>query len=406
VNLRPDFRSPIFLRDHIARTLAFYRPVVEDPEGGFFHYFRDDGTVYDRRHRHLVSSTRFVFNFARAFREWKDPLDLALARHGLEFLRTAHREPDGSYVWTLRDGKPEDRTRHAYGHAFVMLAYATALEAGIGEARDGIEETWALLESRFYDSHHGLYRDEADPGWRFSAYRGQNANMHLCEALIAAHEATGRRIFLDRAARLAFRMTREQAALGGGLIWEHYGPDWTIDWEYNRDHPKDLFRPWGFQVGHQIEWAKLLLILDRLDPAPWRLGRARELFDRAWQLGWDGIHGGLYYGIRPDGTVADDDKYFWVQAEAIAASAHLACATGDARYWEHYESLWDYAWRVFIDHRYGAWYRILTADNRKISDEKSPAGKCDYHTMGACYEVLGLLDPATPVAVEPVQPFG
>jgi len=34
----------------------------------------------------------------------------------------------------------------------------------------------------------------------------------------------------------------------------------------------------------------------------------------------------------------------------------------------------------------------LTRDNRKYSDEKSPAGKTDYHTMGACYEVLNALD--------------
>jgi mannose/cellobiose epimerase-like protein (N-acyl-D-glucosamine 2-epimerase family) len=393
VNTSPDFRSPIFLRDHIARTLAFYRPVARDPSGGFFHYFRDDGSVYDPSHRHLVSSTRFVFNFARAFREWKDPEDLRLARHGLDFLHAAHRESDGAYVWTLRAGQPEDRTRHAYGHAFVLLAHAVALEAGIEEARSGLREVWDLLETRFYDPQYGLYRDEADPDWHFSTYRGQNANMHLCEAMIAAYTATGEQRFLNRAAQLAHRMTREQAALGGGLIWEHYGSDWQIDWEYNRDQPRDLFRPWGFQVGHQIEWAKLLLILDRLDPAPWRRARARELFDRAWALGWDEARGGLYYGIRPDGSVADDEKYFWVQAEAIAASAHLACATGEECYWQYYESLWNYAWSFFIDHRYGAWYRILTADNRKISDEKSPAGKCDYHTMGACYEVLGLVDP-------------
>ena len=27
----------------------------------------------------------------------------------------------------------------------------------------------------------------------------------------------------------------------------------------------------------------------------------------------------------------------------------------------------------------------------KYGDEKSPAGKTDYHTMGACYEVLNAL---------------
>ena len=41
-----------------------------------------------------------------------------------------------------------------------------------------------------------------------------------------------------------------------------------------------------------------------------------------------------------------------------------------------------------VDHEHGAWFRILTRDNRKYDDLKSPAGKTDYHTMGACYEVL------------------
>ena len=39
---------------------------------------------------------------------------------------------------------------------------------------------------------------------------------------------------------------------------------------------------------------------------------------------------------------------------------------------------------------YGAWFRILDSKNKKYDNLKSPAGKVDYHTMGACYEVLNL----------------
>ena len=44
-----------------------------DASGGFFQFFKDDGTVYDRRTRHLVSSTRFVFNHAMAWRRFGVP---------------------------------------------------------------------------------------------------------------------------------------------------------------------------------------------------------------------------------------------------------------------------------------------------------------------------------------------
>lgn len=392
----PDFRSERFLREHIAHTMAFYHPHAIDPAGGFFHYYKDDGTIYDRSHRHLVSSTRFIFNYAMAAREFEDKRAeyLDAARHGLRYLREVHRDASsGGYAWTIRDGKPEDRTYHAYGVAFVLLAYSTALKAGIDEVRPWMDETWELLEKRYWDAGFGLYRDEADEHWNFSGYRGQNANMHMCEAMLAAYQASDEPRYLERALTLADHMTRRQAAKAEGLVWEHYDVEWNIDWKYNLDNPKHLFRPWGFQPGHQTEWAKLLLILEPLllernREEKWLVPTAQHLFDVALDRSWDQQYGGMAYGFAPDGTVCDDDKYFWVQAESLAAAALLHARTGEAKYDEWYQKLWAYSWEHFVDHKYGAWFRILTRDNRKYDDEKSPAGKVDYHTMGACYEVI------------------
>ena len=395
----PDFHSETFLRDHIAQTMAFYHPRAIDPTGGFFHYFKDDGTIYDDRHRHLVSSTRFIFNYAMAAIEFDTAEYLDAARHGLRYLRNVHRDPrSGGYAWTIRDGQPEDRTNHAYGVAFVLLAYATACKAGITEAAAWMEETWQLLEQRYWDADAGLYRDEADADWHFSGYRGQNANMHMCEAMLAAYQASDEPRYLERALMLADHITRRQAAKADGLVWEHYDSDWNVDWDYHRDDPKHLFRPWGFQPGHLTEWAKLLLILEPLllergREENWLLPTAMHLFDTALTRAWDTEHGGISYGFAPDGSVCDGDKYFWVQAESLAAAALLHARTGLAVYDDWYGKLWAYAWQHFVDHDYGAWYRILTNDNRKIDDEKSPAGKTDYHTMGACYELLNVLPP-------------
>jgi mannose/cellobiose epimerase-like protein (N-acyl-D-glucosamine 2-epimerase family) len=392
----PDFRSPDFLRRHVRDTLAFYHPRCLDPAGGCFHYFKDDGTVYDRTHRHLVSSTRFVFDYAMAARHFGDAEYLDAARHCLAYLRDAHRDPaTGGYAWTLRDGRPEDTTNHCYGLAFALVAYANARLAGIDETAAWMDETWNLLEQHFWDADAGLYRDEADANWHFTNYRGQNANMHMCEAMLAAFDASGDRRYLERAYTLADNMTRRQAAKAGGLVWEHYDAHWEIDWNYNRDNPRHLFRPWGFQPGHQTEWAKLLLILARHLEADWLLPTARRLFDTAVARTWDPEFGGLCYGFAPDGSICDDDKYYWVQAESLAAAALLAERTADPDYQDWYDRLWRYAWTHLVDHEHGAWYRILTRDNRKYGDEKSPAGKTDYHTMGACYEVINALERAS-----------
>src|SRR5690606_11512589 len=142
--------------------------------------------------RHLVSSTRFVFNYAMAWRafgerEYRDAVD-----HGVRYLREAHRDSgSGGSAWVLHDGKAIDASNHCYGLAFVALAYAKALEAGFDDAAGWLDDTWQLMERHFWEPAHGLYADEATADWTVSPYRGQNANMHACEAWLAAFEATG-----------------------------------------------------------------------------------------------------------------------------------------------------------------------------------------------------------------------
>jgi mannose/cellobiose epimerase-like protein (N-acyl-D-glucosamine 2-epimerase family) len=395
----PNFRSPAVLLDHAHDTMRFYHPRAIDPAGGLYHFFKDDGTVYDASHRHLVSSTRFVFTYAMAYRHFRDPAYLDGLRHALRFLRDAHRAADGSgYAWMLDGRAIEDGTQHAYGQAFVLLAYAHATMAGVEEARAWIAETFDLMEQRFWLAADGLYADEASQDWStLSSYRGQNANMHACEALQAAWQATGERRYLERACTVAYNITQRQAERCGGLIWEHYNEQWQPDWRFNFDDPENLFRPWGYQPGHFTEWAKLLVQLEARakgvleQDLGWMLPTAEKLFGVAVEKGWDLEHGGLCYSLAPDLTICDWHKYFWVQAESAAAAAMLARRTGNAKYWDWYQRLWDYSWTHFVDHEYGAWFRILDRENRKLSDEKSPAGKVDYHTMGACYDILSVL---------------
>jgi glucose-6-phosphate isomerase len=388
----PDFRSRDFLRRHALWVMSFYGAQSIDPSGGMYHHYLDDGTVYDRHTRHLVNATRFVVTSAIASRLGGGDEYAARTAHALRFVETAFRDADaGGYHWTVRwdrgQATPIDRTPQMYGLAFVMLAAARASQVGVAGAQQLLQDTWGLAERRFFDAAAGLYADEATPDWVLSGYRGQNANMHACEALIAAFEATGEGRYLERAEQLAHGITVRQAALAGGGIWEHYRADWSVDWDYNRDDRSNIYRPWGYQPGHHTEWAKLLCQLDTHLPRPWHLPRAAELFDRALGAAWDAQHGGLSYGYAPDGSICDGHKYHWVQAESLAAAALLAHRTAQPVYWDWYQRIWSYCWAHFVDHRQGAWFRILTNDNFNLTREKSPAGKVDYHDIGACYDV-------------------
>ncbi|WP_249260639.1 AGE family epimerase/isomerase [Halomonas caseinilytica] len=384
--------DPDFLDAHVRKVMAFYHPRAIDPQGGFFHYLRDDGAILDRRHRHLVSSARYVVTYARFARHSGEAEYRHWARHGLDYLERAHFQTAyQGYAWTLADGEVEDDTNHCYGLAFVLLAYAEALKAEVPGAREGLYATHAILQRRFWEPHHGRFADEADRHWRVSGYRGQNANMHACEALISAFEATGDAAFLTQAMTIARAIVGANRDHEHGWIWEHYDAQWQRDLDYNRDDPSHLFRPWGYQVGHQTEWAKLLVMLERYRPEDWLLPTAERLFSSSVAAGWHPQTGGLVYGLDLDGRISDADKYFWVQAESFAAAAMLGERTGRDVYWRWYRRIWDFSWQHMIDHRHGAWYRLLNADNHRYSDVKSPAGKVDYHTMGACQDAMAAL---------------
>ena len=389
-----NYRSSEFLRDHIKSILDFYHPTIVDPAGGYFQNFLDDGSVFDADERHLVSSTRMVFNFCKAYELFGDEEYRRRAEHGLAFVAERHwDQPRGGYDWTLKGDQTTNQTNYCYGLAFVMLMHAAAFKAKVVDTPIAIDETYEILESRFWLDDDGLYADEASADWSdLSDYRGQNANMHTCEAMLAAFEATESERYLERAYDLAQKFAVGLASKSNNLIWEHFTSDLEVDWNFNRDDPKNLYRPWGFQPGHQTEWAKLLLTLYEFQSEDWMIERATHLFDRALELAWDPEYGGIQYGFDPQGEICDDEKYFWVQAESFAAAARLAVVTGEQTYWKWYDRIWQYADQHMIDKRYGAWFRVLDRKNNILSSAKSTAGgKCDYHTIGACLDVMRVL---------------
>ena len=59
-----NFYDREFLNQHCQSILSFYDPIVDDPGGGFYQNYCDNGDVFDPGFRQLVSSTRLVVNKA------------------------------------------------------------------------------------------------------------------------------------------------------------------------------------------------------------------------------------------------------------------------------------------------------------------------------------------------------
>lgn len=383
-----------FLLSQIDGALKFYLPRARDPGGGYFHQFAEDGTMTDPQRRSLIMSARFVFTAALGYELFGRQSDYDAMVHAVAFLREHHRNPETlgyANILSFENGKARivDGDNVTYGLIFVILAYAMAVRAGMTEAGACLEEIVGTLEQRVFEAGHGLYADQNTADWSHTLpYRGQNANMHACEAMIYAHEATRDRWYLTRAQSIAQRIAFDlPQATPNGEVWEHYHADWSHDMTYNEDDHSEPQRPFGYLSGHQTEWSKLLLLLNRVEPRDAYVSRACELFDKAMGWAWDERRGGLYYSKRPGGEIYDADKHQWTQAESLAAAGLLSVETGEARFAEWHDRLWRYAEQNLFDTARGGWFRMLNADNRKVGAGRGEP-EPDYHNIGASYELL------------------
>lgn len=317
-----------------------------------------------------------------------------VADHGLRFLWEVLRDTDnGGYRWTADHAGGGDPSKQAYGHAFVLLAASTALVAERPGAEALLSDVTAVLEERFWDSNAGLYNEEFSSDWTGGpgSYRGGNSNMHMTEALLAAHEATGRELYLDRAESVARQLIADRTASNDWWLAEHYTSEWHIDREYNHDDPHNLYRPYGSVIGHAPEWTRLLLTLYACHPTPpaWLIGAASRLFDQAVGGAWDQQRGGLAYTVDFDGRVLDRDRYSWPISEAIGAASLLVEITGDDVYEAWYRRLWDYVDLHLIDHRFGGWFALLDENGRPKEIPGVVIGKPDlYHALQSCLAPL------------------
>ena len=387
-----NFYSENFLKDHINKIIKFYYPkCLDNTFGGYINQFYDNGEVADYNTKHLVGTCRFIYNFSTCYSLFNNHEYRKAARHGINFLYQNHKRSDGSYTWVMQKNEIEDNTRHCYGMAFVLLAYAVACKNNIDQEdnKKKIYETFSFLEKYFYEEKFGMYLDviDGEDFKKIDKYRGQNANMHLCEALICSYEATNDQIFLNRAILIADKICNK-LSYQESFIWEHYDNYWNHDWDYNKDDPKHLFRPYGFLPGHFFEWSKLLMNLYRHQKEKWFLEKAVSLFNVAVECSWDSENGGIFYTFDREKNILDTDKYYWVHSEMLASAAGLYVLDKNTMYLDWYNKCWKYIINNLSDEEYGGWFRVLDYKNKKYDNYKSPPAKTDYHPIAACNESL------------------
>ena len=379
-----------------ARSLFdFFQIAAFNPRGGFF-TLADDGRpnppqpAQHGAERQLHDTSRMVHCFAIAHLLGLPGADRTID-HGMRFLWDRHRDGEhGGYFWGVDDAGPTNPTKQAYGHAFVILAASSAKVVGHPDADRLLADVMDVLMTRFWDGAAGATTEEYTAHWgSLGGYRGQNSNMHLTEALMAAFEATDDRQYLAMAESIAALIIDRHARALDWRVAEHFDAEWRLDKDYAGN---PMFRPKGTTPGHALEWSRLLIQLWELGSRQhgWMVEAAKALFRKTVEIGWDKRVGGFYYTLDWEDRPDQPDRYWWPCAEGVSAAAALAAVDTNPAFELWYRRIWGFISNHFIDRRSGSW--IPELDDTLAPVNRVFIGRPDlYHAVQAC--IIPLLPP-------------
>ena len=365
-----------------ATLLPLCRDNFADPvHGGFFEQL-DAATLapLPLGHKRLMVQCRQLYVLAHAAL-LGDASGQDAAARGYDFLRRHYRDTanGGWFFRASDDGVPSDRRKDLYGHAFVLFALAYLHRAfAAPDALALADATYGELFVRLRAPGGGFW-DAADETWvPDRAIRRQNPHMHLLEALLALHAASGDARWLAEADRLIKLFLEHLYDAPTGTLGEFF----TADWQ------PDAARGHVVEAGHHFEWVWLLHRYRAAGGALPVAVPAARLFAFAEAHGFDRSHGGIHDQIDRGGAKLLASRRIWPVTEAIKAQV-ARIEAGEAVAPGQPERLIAQLFRDFLRPARHRWVETLTPDGQPA--QTALPGSTPYHLFLSAAEAVRVL---------------
>jgi mannobiose 2-epimerase len=381
--------------------LPFWLAHAPDREKGGFHaYIGEDMKVHDDQPRGALLTSRILWTFSAAYRRYRDPEYLEMARWAYKDQAERFTDPvDGGLFWTARaDGQPVDGHKQIYGQVFGIYGLAEYFRAtGDPQALERAKAIYSLIEAHAHDPVNGGYFDALTREWARpkgeapnllgDAPKSQNSHIHILEGYTNLL-----RVWPDPSLR---RRERELIELTLDRIIDPKTHHLVLFME-------DDWTPIGdaMSYGHDIELSWLLTEAAEVLGDPALLARARrEAVEIARVTEAQGVDtvGGVYNVGGPRGLI-NTHKDWWPQAEAVIGFLNAYQISGDAGYFADSVRSWDFIQAKMVDRVDGDWYESLNRDGtpvlsltwhgRAVATAKISIWKCPYHSGRSCLQVV------------------
>jgi mannobiose 2-epimerase len=378
------------LRENV---LPFWtRRVLDDSPSGFVGFMDDRGVADPGAPRGGVLASRILWTMAAAFRRFGEPAlrsaaERAFARLVERFWDDAH----GGTFWMLdASGRPLSDRKQTYALAFAVYALAEyRLATGSVEAEERALALFRVLEGHLADPEAGGYEEARARDWApledvrlsekdLNAPKSMNTHLHVMEAY-----ANLRRVSEDAAVRDRLR----------ALVALHVDRILDPDSGHLRLFFEADWRPASRAVsyGHDVEASWLLVEAAERAADEDLLGRARQASERLARAtlaeGYDRERGGVFAERHDDGRL-DDEKHWWMQAEAVVGFLGALELTGESTFLDAAVRTWEFVDRFLVDREHGEWRWRVRRDGAPIPGlPKVEPWKCPYHNSRAALEV-------------------
>jgi mannobiose 2-epimerase len=381
-------------RELKGNILPFWiRHAVDEANGGFYGAVTNDLRVVNSVPRSAVLCSRILWTYAAAYRMFMDENYLRMARWAYDYL-TQHfwdRNHGGVY-WSLDyRGNPVNDRKHIYAQAFAIYGLSEYFRATQDvESLRLAQELFRLIEEHSFDAVNGgniecrsrewgalsdMRLSEKEPGCR----KSMNTLLHLMEAYTNLM-----RIWNNA------KLEAKQEELLGVFLRHVIDPDTAHLKLFFDDEWHSLSD--GISFGHDIESSWLLVeaaeVLGKQEILAQARATAVRMAEAVYVQGLD-TDGSLLYEAEGPGN---DDKHWWVQAEAVAGFYNAYQISSQERFADAAMRLWNYIEDKCVDHTHGDWFKQLNRLGVPYAEHfKVGPWECPYHHSRTCFEMLARL---------------
>lgn len=325
--------------------------------------------------------------------DWRKAADA-----GKEFLEKYCFDSDGRMYFTVtREGKPLRKRRYMFSESFYVVGMAEyGYVFGDKEALNKAEKCFEMMLD--------IYRSPENDPFKITPKSYAETRNERSAAVP---------MVLVSSAQLLRRCDPEKAEYYSGIVKEmtadilkyHFHPELRASLENVLQDGSHIDNPTGRTInpGHSCENAWFLMSEAVYSGDKALLKTALDIFDFAFERGWDKQYGGMLYFVdldnRPCEQLEWDMKLWWVHNEVLIASIAAYSLTGDEKYWERFETVHSYAFSHFADKEKGEWYGYLHRDGTVSHTQKGSMWKGPYHLprcLMLCDSILGKIAEGKP----------